>query len=275
VAELELREVSKKIILIGDSRTGKTAIAERFVNDRFVEDYLPGTGMKTYNKNMQFIYPNLIINLKITIYDLCGQKEYSKIREMALADANAIVIVSDLSRPETVTAVPDFWIIETKNLKGGLTLTYLGNKIDIVDENSPSAELLQRIADRNGMPIFFSSARTGENVEELFQFIGKQLISDILQASQKINKEKPTTLKKAFDYIIADFCAQYGDMEKAMLIAQNQFLEAGLDLRSLTKEKMLEIIERLRMVESILLTENIANVNHQERLALIESINPE
>jgi len=125
------------------------------------------------------------------------------------------------------------------------------------------------------MPIFFSSARTGENVEELFQFIGKQLISDILQASQKINKEKPTTLKKAFDYIIADFCAQYGDMEKAMLIAQNQFLEAGLDLRSLTKEKMLEIIERLRMVESILLTENIANVNHQERLALIESINPE
>jgi hypothetical protein len=35
---------------------------------------------------------------------------------------------------------------------------------------------------------------------------------------------------------------------------------------------MIEMLERLRMVESILLSENIAKVNYQERLNLVNSI---
>lgn len=269
---MELREIDKKILLMGDSRTGKTAIVERFVNNRFIEDYLPGTGVKVYHKRLQFIYPNVIINLRLAIYDLCGQREYERIREMALADADAIVLVSDLSRVETISSIPEFWVIETSKVDAKAGLVYLGNKIDLVDEDSPTAAILKRIADERGIPIFFCSAKTGENIDELFQFVGKRLVSSVAQNYRKVQKERPMTLTNAFDYILADFCAQHGDMEKAMLIAQNQFLEIGLDLRNLTKEKMIEMLERLRMVESILLSENIAKVNYQERLNLVNSI---
>ena len=269
---MELREIDKKIVLIGDAKTGKTAIAERFANDRFVEDYVPGTGVKIYRKKMQFVYPNIIINLKIAVFDLCGQRDYERIREMALTDADALVFVSDLSRAETITAIPEFWVIEAKKTDAKAALVYLGNKIDLVDEDSPTARILSRIADERGIPIFFCSAKTGENVEELFQFIGKRLVSDIAKNYKKPQKEKLMNLTNAFDYILADFCAQHGDMEKAMLIAQNQFLEIGLDLRKLTKEKIVEMIGRLRMIEAILLSENIARVNFDERLNLINSV---
>lgn len=269
---MELREVEKKIVLIGDAKTGKTAIAERFANDRFVEEYVPGTGVKVYRKKLQYVYPNILINLKIAIFDLCGQRDYERIREMALTDADALVFVSDLSRVETISAIPEFWVIEAKKADAEAALVYLGNKIDLVNEESPTAKLLTRIADERGIPIFFCSAKTGENVEELFQFIGKRLVSEVARSYKKPQKEKPMNLTNAFDYILADFCAQHGDMEKAMLIAQNQFLEIGLDLRKLTKEKVIEMLERLRMVESILLSENIARVNYDERLKLVNSV---
>lgn len=269
---MELREIEKKIVLLGDARTGKTAIAERFSNDRFVDEYVPGTGVKVYRKKLQYVYPNVIINLKIAVFDLCGQRDYARIREMALTDADALVFVSDLSRVETITAIPEFWVIEAKKADARAALVYLGNKIDLVDEESPTAKVLSRIADERGIPIFFCSAKTGENVEELFQFIGKRLVSEVAKDFRKTQREKPMNLTNAFDYILADFCAQHGDMEKAMMIAQNQFLEIGLDLRKLTKEKIIEMLDRFRMIEELLLSENIARVNYEERLNLINSI---
>jgi hypothetical protein len=74
------------------------------------------------------------------------------------------------------------------------------------------------------------------------------------------------------DRIVQDFCAQYGDMEKGMMIVQNQLKQVGMDLRKPTAEGLMYLIDRLRMIESGILSGAMANANFDERKTLIESL---
>lgn len=257
---------------MGDGKVGKTAIATKFLKDRFIEEYNPGTGMQVYHKNMQLIYPNLVINLKMSIYDMCGQKQYARIREAGTTGADGLVLVSDLSRPETISSIDEFWFKEAKKIMGNLPTAYLGNKLDLVTRHSPSARLLERSGAKNGMPVFLSSAKTGENVGEVFRQIGQMLVKDEIASKRRKAPERPKTLMDALDYIIEDFCSQHGDMEKALLIAQNQLNNAGVDLRDPKPESVEDFLERIWGVEEVLLSENMAKANYDERKAVLVSV---
>lgn len=269
---MELKEISKKIILMGDGKVGKTAIVKRFVKDRFTDDYTPGTGMTVYNKNMQLVYPNLVINLKMSIYDMCGQKEYSRIRDASVTGANGLIVVSDLTRPETISSIDEFWLKESKKTMGDLPTAYLGNKMDLVSRNSPTSKLLEESGARIGAPVLFSSAKTGKNVKDVFHRLGEMLVLDVIESARSSKKEKPETLMDVLDFIIDDFCAQHGDMEKAMSIAQNQMAQARIDLNNPKADAIEDFLERIWGVEEVLLSDHIAKANHDERKAVLSSI---
>src|SRR5512136_2936271 len=158
---MELKEVNKKIILLGDGKVGKTSIVSRYLNDTFDEGYIPGTGMVVYPKSLQFSFPNLVINLKLSICDMCGQKAYGRIRDTSMTGAQGIIIVGDLARPETISSIDEFWRPEVKNTMGMLPIIYFGNKLDLVDRNSPPAKFLTEAGNRTGTLVMLGSAKTG------------------------------------------------------------------------------------------------------------------
>lgn len=61
---------STKIILIGDSKTGKTTISNRFWKDEFVENYKNTIGVDLFNHAVK--YKEISINLQI--WDTAGQE---------------------------------------------------------------------------------------------------------------------------------------------------------------------------------------------------------
>ena len=269
---MELKEINKKIILLGDGKVGKTSIISRYLHDSFDEGYIPGTGMVVHAKSMQFSYPNLVVNLKLSICDMCGQKAYGRIRDTSMTGAQGIIIVGDLARPETISSIDEFWRQEVRSTMGILPTVYFGNKLDLVDRNSPPAKLLEATGNKTGTLVMLGSAKTGENINELFGKMGEMLVSGLESTPSRRDDREPSTIMDVLDRIVQDFCAQYGDMEKGMMIVQNQLKQAGMDLRKPTAEGLMYLIDRLRMIESGILSGAMANANFDERKTLIESL---
>src|SRR4030066_874595 len=127
---MELRELLKKVVLLGDGGVGKTSLIARYVVNKFDDKYIATIGTKVSRKDIQIIKPNLIINLRMMIWDILGQKEYSKIRTASLSGAQGVILVGDLSRMETVQSLEDFWLKEVQAVVGRVPTVIVGNKTD-------------------------------------------------------------------------------------------------------------------------------------------------
>lgn len=266
---MELRDVLKKVVLLGDGGVGKTSLIARYVVNKFDDKYIATIGTKVSRKDIQVVKPNLIINLRMMIWDILGQKEYSKIRSASLSGAQGLILVGDLSRPETIKSLQDFWLKEVQAQVGGIPTVVVGNKVDLAEKNSMTAAVMEAMGQRLGYPTLLTSAKTGANVEEIFNMLGDLLVADLVGAPAKTREKPPQSLAEVADFIIQDFCAQYGDLEKAMLIVQHQFEDAGVDIRKPQKEAILQALDGLAKAEELSLTKSVARVNLEERQRMV------
>ncbi|HEX9907136.1 MAG TPA: Rab family GTPase [Thermoplasmata archaeon] len=266
---MELREILKKVVLLGDGGVGKTSLIARYVINKFDDKYIATIGTKVSRKDIQIIKPDLIVNLRMMIWDILGQKEYSKIRSASLSGAQGLILVGDLSRPETVQSLGDFWLAESMNVVGKTPIVFVGNKIDIVDEDSESVSTLEALGQKYDSQVMLCSAKTGENVEAMFKMLADLLVADVKAAPSSKKDRPPQTLSEVVDFIVQDFCAQYGDLEKAMLIVQHQFESAGVDIRKPQKEAVLKALDGLAKAEELSLSKTVARVNLEERQRMV------
>jgi len=269
---LRLREVDRKLVIFGDGKVGKTSLITRYLDKSFSPGYVPGTGLKVFSKVLEFVYPNLIVNLRMSIWDTAGQKWYSRIREPAFEGAQGIILLCDLSRPETVVSIEEFWLDEIKKATGQLPVAIVGNKVDLITRKGDILDMLESIGAKNGIEVFLTSAKSGENVDNVFRLAGERFVMDIAATISKEKTRKPTNLREVTDSIVEDFISQHGNVEKALAIVQNQFKDAGMDLDAPDKKALLRALERLKKVEEILLSDSIARANYDERKKLVESI---
>ncbi len=266
---MDLRDILKKIVLLGDGSVGKTSLVARYVINKFDDKYITTIGTKVSRKDIQIIRPNLIINLRMMLWDILGQKEYSKIRSASLSGAQGVILVGDLSRPETVKSLSEFWLKEVRSVCGNIPTVMVGNKLDIADKAAMASTLLETTGQKLGFPTMLCSAKTGANVEAIFSNLGEMLVADLTGAPVKAKEKPPRTLAEVVDFIIQDFCAQYGDLEKAMLIVQHQFEDAGVDIRKPQKDSVLKALDGLAKAEELSLTKTVARVNLEERQRMV------
>jgi small GTP-binding protein len=266
---MELRDILKKVVLFGDGGVGKTSLVARYVVNKFDDKYIATIGTKVSRKDIQIVKPNLIINLRMMIWDILGQKEYSKIRSASLSGAQGLILVGDLSRPETIRSLESFWMKEVNDIVGRIPTIIVGNKVDLTASNSMAGTILESMGQRLGVPMLLTSAKTGDNVESIFSTLGELLIADLITKQVATKEKAPQSLAEVVDFIVQDFCAQYGDLEKAMLIIQHQFEDAGVDIRKPAKDTVLRALDGLAKAEELSLTKTVARVNLEERQRMI------
>ncbi|RWS03712.1 Rho-related GTP-binding protein RhoE-like protein [Dinothrombium tinctorium] len=96
-----------KIVLVGDCRCGKTALIQRFVNNKFPELYIP-TGFEMHTiKYMINLY-----QLNLAIWDTSGLATYDTVRPLAYANADLFLLCFDLGDRKSLNNVVTKWSIE-------------------------------------------------------------------------------------------------------------------------------------------------------------------
>ena len=154
-----------KLTFLGDVGTGKTSIISRYSAQSF-----PSTLMTTIGASnvIKTVYYN-DQTYTLSIWDTAGQEKYKSISKMLYRDAKVVIIVFDISQHSTFLSV-ESWHKSVVEIAGpNVLIIILCNKVDISeDRHEITKEKCKELALALNCPLFFVSAKTGDNVEQVF-----------------------------------------------------------------------------------------------------------
>lgn len=172
-------EMTTKICLVGDSTVGKTSLIKRYVFDEFDDRYLSTLGTKVTKRKLQVPFPDLDleVDVKLLIFDIIGEKGFRQLlREAYFQGANGLMAVFDVTRGDTLDSIDD-WVDNAYDVTGSIPTHLIANKVDLSDEVVVTEAEVNRASKNLDSPFVFTSAKTGENVEKVFKYIGTKLVN--------------------------------------------------------------------------------------------------
>jgi small GTP-binding protein len=270
-----LNEVKKKIILLGDGAVGKTSLIRKYVVDKFDDNYLVTVGFKITQKEIQVKVDKNVQYLKLNIWDILGQKGFIELHKSSLPGTSGCILVSDITRKETLKSIDDYWIPNVYNMVGSIPFVVIANKSDLKNQAEFDEEELEVFAKRYDAPSFLSSAKTGENVKEAFLALGQKILeTDPLTPPKPLKagiiQVETDEIAELIDKIITDFCTAYGRSEDAMPVLRKQFELAQLDLNNPKVDAIRMAVDRLAKVEIAFKGSDVAESNRAKRLKWIK-----
>lgn len=159
---------STKVVLTGSYGVGKTSLFNQFLSKKFSEEYLTTVGVKVDKKVIEVNGESI----SILLWDIAGEKHQQKVPSSYFLGASAIIFVIDLTRPSTYIDINEN-LNYLKSIIPNAQIKIIANKKDLV----PKQEISKIIQDLDYTVDLVTSAKTGENVEELFMTIGLETLS--------------------------------------------------------------------------------------------------
>ncbi|KAJ1422746.1 ras family-domain-containing protein [Ochromonadaceae sp. CCMP2298] len=162
-----------KVVMVGESSVGKTALTIKFVNNKF-QEHAPATiGASFLSRTMKVKVP-----MKFNIWDTAGQEKYRSLASLYYRGADIAVIVYDITSRSSFEQVQDYWIQELKHQcfgDDGLVLALVGNKVDLSDRRQVEEAEGRRLADDFGALFFETSAKKTPSLDDLFLALALEL----------------------------------------------------------------------------------------------------
>lgn len=168
-------EVIKKICLIGAGEVGKTSLIKRYILEIFDDKYLRTLGTKVSKKEMVLECPDKDMKLHLTllIWDIMGQATFRPLlQESYFFGAAGALAVCDSTRAETLDSLEE-WVQSLYGAVGEKPIIILANKCDLEDKREIDEDILKEVASKYNTTFFYTSARSGDNVELAFLDLGK------------------------------------------------------------------------------------------------------
>lgn len=168
-------KLSKKICLLGDFAVGKTSLMRRFIYDRFDDKYISTIGVKVSRKTVVVPNESDLVELTMMLWDLAGSEEFSQVRASYFRGSAGAVLVCDLTRADTLASLPHY-LTDLHKVSPDAKCVLVANKMDLTSEHQFTPEQAKKVAADMGISCFFTSAKTGTEVETLFRYLGQTLL---------------------------------------------------------------------------------------------------
>jgi len=174
-----------KIITLGESSVGKTSILAKYVDDIFDINMISTLGVDFKRKTE--IIDNKQINIKV--WDTAGQECFRNIQKIYYHNTEGVLLVFDLTSRETFEQL-NYWFENIKiECPKDVAICLVGNKSDLKDHIDVSDEDINEYLKKNNNPKFFkTSAATGENIKEVFQYISREIMEKKKEEKQNNTK---------------------------------------------------------------------------------------
>jgi len=163
-----MSEVVRKICMLGDFGVGKTSLVARFVSKSFSDKYLTTVGVKTDTKIVEVAQRRI----KLVLWDIAGKDVLDALKLTYLRGSAGLVMVADGTRAPTLSSALQL-LLQARAELGDIPSVLLVNKFDLFERWEVAPGQLAEL--REKMPVFETSALSGESVEEAFLALAEQL----------------------------------------------------------------------------------------------------
>ncbi|TNY22153.1 P-loop containing nucleoside triphosphate hydrolase protein [Rhodotorula diobovata] len=194
----ELYDYLAKLIIIGDSGTGKSSLLHYFLNDK-IRDPSPHTIGVEFASTLMRLPSSLPSSggapgapssktLKVQCWDSAGQERFRSVTRNYYRGACGAVVVYDVTSRRSFEAL-ESWLSDARALASPeLEVVVVGNKMDQEEYRQVSYLEGSRWAQEHGALFVETSSRTGENVEQPFILLARAILLAV--ESGKLDPDK-------------------------------------------------------------------------------------
>jgi len=171
-------EARVKLVLLGASGAGKTALSTRFVRGTFDGENASATVGAAFASTTRALDDGRA-RIKFEIWDTAGQERYASLAPLYYRGATAAMIAFDASDDASLERAR-YWAEELrKHGDARCRVVLVGNKIDATRDGAREAarEAGEALASEHGMAAYReTSAKTGEGVREAFEDVARAVM---------------------------------------------------------------------------------------------------
>ena len=176
-----------KIVLLGDSSVGKTCLTLQYITGKVEKNYLSTIGVDVHKKTITVDDQSY----SLQIWDTAGQERFRAISASYLRNTDGILLLYDITNQASFDHITDWLQTIRQNCSDGAVLL-IGNKCDLKDQRQVQYVEGKELAEKENAKFLEVSAYTGENLEETFIEITKE----ILRVGKEKGEANGVTLKK-------------------------------------------------------------------------------
>jgi len=169
-----------KLLLIGDSGVGKSAILMRFADDSFTSSFITTIGIDFKIRTITLDGKRI----KLQIWDTAGQERFKTITTAYYRGAMGILLVYDVTNEATFANINTWMMAIQQHASDSVNKVLLGNKADtsgpLVSKRAVASARGQALADQHCIRFFETSAKNSINIEEAFSTITRDIKQRLL-----------------------------------------------------------------------------------------------
>jgi len=159
-----------RVAVLGDGGVGKTALAVQFTLNKFIEWYDP-TIEDTYRTKL-LVDDRMCF---VEVIDTAGQEEYSILRDQWAREGQAFVLVYSILQRTSFNRLTTFKDAMLRAKRFNPIFVLVGNMTDREDARQVTYQEGRALAREFGCEYMETSAKTAENVQEVFVGIIRRL----------------------------------------------------------------------------------------------------
>ena len=156
-----------KILIVGQTSVGKTALLNRYVDDTFAEETFSTIGVDYKLKTLDVLVKEVPKSVKLQLWDTAGQERFHAITVSYFRGAHGVMLVFALDDLLSFQRI-QYWmdIVEERNVEYKLLI---GNKSDLVPHIITDDMINSFCKAHPGLIYIETSAKTGKSVEHAFK----------------------------------------------------------------------------------------------------------
>jgi small GTP-binding protein len=164
------KDYSYKLLIVGDATVGKTSLLKSFIDKTFSSEHEVTLGVDF--KSSKLNYNGNTVNL--SMWDTAGQERFREFTKAYYKTADGIIIVFDVCNGESFENL-DTWFENVADFTKNAKKVLVGNKCDLEDQRVVSHERAQAYAEKMNVKLIETSAKDGDNVNDVFYKIVDEL----------------------------------------------------------------------------------------------------